>query len=202
MKNRGFTLIELMISIAMIAFIMGMVGEIILFSTQAYTINLEIADSITKIKPVLKRIEHNLVENSLTVTAILLDLKKDSYGNIVGIKIKNKDNNIYWFWWDNTGVATKAPDGINIDRINQGMNIFRDNIPLFRSKGLNYEESSVKIKNFNFELYSTNKNTNKTKIITTTASAVYLKINVEIEGAISENKRAPKVKFSTGFKFK
>ncbi|BDU51439.1 prepilin-type N-terminal cleavage/methylation domain-containing protein [Haliovirga abyssi] len=205
MKNRGFTLIELMISIAVMGFIMAGIGKIIIFATKAYTMNVEITDSITKIKPVLKRIENKLIESNLTVTPELNDIVKDNSGNVVGVRIKDKENNYYWYWWDENGNGTRDTTEDNSD-LGKGKNFYRDNIPIFRSKGTDWAESSVKLTSVKFVFYKTN-NSDVTTVIENPntgdlVNADYMKIIIKEQGAISDNKIAPELKFSTGFKFK
>lgn len=205
MKKYGFTLIELVIVVAIMSLLMTGLGEIIKLSSEAYSIGIEVNDAISVINPVLKRIQKRLVESSEEglKRPEILEVKKTE-AKYTKLKIKLPDANEYWYWYDSdskiiyrSNSSTEPVNGVNPDS---------DNIPLLRSKDDdNWISKNIKIENFEYEFYQENITITGSSIIwdTITTSAInYVRIKIELKGTLLGDTKSSNLKFSTGFKIK
>jgi len=197
MKKYGFTLIELVIVVAIMGLLMTGLGEIIKLSSEAYSVGIEINDAISGINPVLKRIQKRLVESSEEglEKPEILEAKKTK------LKIKLPNANEYWYWFDTEDKiiyrSTQDVEPIN------GETPGNEDIPLLRSKNDNWISKNIKIENFEYEFYQENSIIAGSSIIwdTITTSAInYVRIKVELKGTLLGDTKSSNLKFSTGFK--
>ena len=175
-KKNGFTLIELMIAIAMAGFILGTLGQIIWYGIENYNVNLQLSEMQRKITPVLARIEADLTESKIDedggppTRPTLMAFDANS------ITVKNRDGDIHEYSW------------ISEDSIKR-----EEDILLRHSSSAS--DGFVSIEKFKFEAYK--KSTEGAMVITTTTPAAFVRIIVGLKGT---GNNAPSLNFSTGIK--
>ncbi|OQY10200.1 MAG: hypothetical protein B6I28_01520 [Fusobacteriia bacterium 4572_132] len=202
MEKKGFTLIELVIVVAIMGLLMTGIGQIIKLSSEAYSIEIEINDAMSGINPVIKRIQKRLIESSergLKKPQIIGVGKTGEKYTKLKIKLPNENNDEYWYWFDTESKIIYRSEQ-DLEPIN-GETPDNNDIPLLRSKNDNWLSKNIEIKNFEYEFYQEG-TTGKSEIWdSTTMSAInYVRIKCKLKGTLLGDAKSSNLKFSTGFK--
>ncbi|MGM0508116.1 MAG: PilW family protein [Fusobacteriota bacterium] len=212
MQKRGFTLIELMIVVSIMGLVMTGLSQIIKLSSQAYSINIELNDAMSRINPVLNRLQKRMTEANFESPPFkspeILDIYSDS--EELGIKLQvpfdinnsgDSTDDIYWYWWNKEDKNLYRSESDNSND-NPSLADGNQDIPLFRSKNELWENGTVSIENFSFEFYEVNSqdqtlllegSINENKIN-------YIRIKISIIGEVTDFGEPTTLKFSTGFR--
>ena len=182
-KSSGYTLIEMIIVVAIMGFIMAGVSEVLATAIRVYNINMNYVEPIGKLEKFLHRIDIVLNDTKSDATGeniitseIVGILKTGSL--ITGVQIRDIDSISYWYWYNSN-------DG-NIYRSGETGSITPgDDIVLFRS-GTATDSINVAIDSFEYTFYEKN-NGNLVEIDTGLSSAILLVIDIKIKGTDSRD---------------
>lgn len=211
-REKGFTLVEMVIAIAVSSLIVTFLSQIIGQSMRVYSIAVENNEAMTKIAPVLKRIESDIASANGNITAV------SQIGNtsFAGITIQG-DFGTHSYFWDGSGNgAMDAAEVIGVD--DNSKSIYRVSgtaidvilsskgiVPptLVLKYGADWNTSIVKIKNFYFSFYreepaGSGRSTvwDITNAASTMGAIKYVAVHVDIEGVREQSV----FKFDTGVK--
>ena len=182
-KKQGFTLVELIITVAISSMILMGLMNTLKLSLDIYQVNLEINECMTKINPFLKRIEIATTESTnkdglLKVPEITDYLDN---GSVIGITVKQSNGNSYKYYWNK---SKKSLFRSNEDNSNVHL--------LFNSR-------NVTVENFEVHFFITDNNF-KTIEINNPANANYIRFDFELKGKSSSESESSEFIFSSGYR--